>query len=142
MYKNTQYDGNNNNKILDKVSHEKLQKEVLLKKLEFISRNMKNKKIIGFGTSGQYKQNQEIYKFNISYFIDNYMDKYGKVFDGKIICSPNKLLEENKNDVFIVVFSQVYYGEIRKQLRDMSYCEYSNFYSFSVEELRMLYDIC
>lgn len=142
MYKHTQYDGESNNKILDKVLHEKLEKEVLLKKIEFISRNMKNKKIIGFGTSGQYKQNQEIYKFNISYFIDNNADKNGKIFDGKIICSPNKLLEENRNDVFIVVFSQVYYGEIRKQLRDMSYCEYSNFYSFSVEELRMLYDIC
>lgn len=126
------------NNFLQLCSGDEFFQRVIQEKLNCICNNMKGKQLVGFGTSGQYFQNQQIFKLDIDCFVDNNTEKHGKTFDGKIIYPVYRIKESEKESIFIVVFSQVYYKEISNQLKDMGYNEYEDFYSFTIDELKWL----
>lgn len=82
------------------------------------------KKNIVFGTGNASEKISKKIK-NIEYYVDNDQAKWGKLFLGKKIYSPEKLLKEEKGSVFIVVAS-MYYLEIAKQLQELGFEDYIN----------------
>ncbi len=77
--------------------------------------NIKEKKIVVFGTGSAAQKVIKRNQFDIAYFVDNDTNKWGQFFFGKEIINPNVLLTEDTNNLFIVVASS-YFGEINDQL--------------------------
>lgn len=97
-----------------------------------IENAMKNKKyIIAWGSSGGFskyhKQWEEISQRKIDFVVDKNEKKWGNIVDGKQVFSPEKILELQKEDIFVLVFSQVYYVEIAKELEKMGLTEGQEF---------------
>jgi len=93
----------------------------------FINDCLRNKKIVVFGTGNKCKEFLNEFPCEyVSFFIDNDEKKHNKVFFKKRIFSPDKLKEENKNEIFIIVAS-MFYEQISKQLKELGYIEGINF---------------
>jgi len=94
---------------------------------------MEGKKIVFFGT-GSYSNLTNIQPL-ISYFCDNSPLRQGQDFYRLPIYSPDKLLEENKENTLIVINTE-YYQEIAKQLFDMGFEDiYCNEYQQANERI-------
>ena len=59
----------------------------------------------------------------IDYFVDNDPELIGTTYMGKPIYSPDKLLEEDKDNILILIGSIIYHLEIEFQLKDMGFEE-------------------
>lgn len=96
------------------------------------------KKIIYFGATGWLNDKMlEIIPLNQnSYVVDNDRLKWDQVVENYRIYSPQKLLNEKKEDIAIVVAS-IRYNEIKSQLEGYGYDENINFF-----DARALLDIC
>lgn len=97
-----------------------------------IENAMKNKKyIIAWGCSGgflkYYEKWEEIFQRKIDFIVDKDEKKWGSEVVGKQVFSPEKILELQKEDVFVLVFSQMYYVEIAKELEQMGLTEGQEF---------------
>ncbi|WP_459478698.1 glycosyltransferase [Clostridium saccharoperbutylacetonicum] len=88
--------------------------------------NIKSKKIIAWGNGGEYVKANNYKSFNIEYYIKSKVISR-EVFNGKEIKSPESLLLHEKNEVFVLVYSQRYYSEIRLWLEENGFKEYDNF---------------
>lgn len=89
-----------------------------------------DKKLIIFGTGKlSEKITCELNLLDIAYYIDNNIAKQGKDFMERPIFSPNKLFEEEKDKILIIVAS-MYYKEIFKQLEDMGFIEKKHFENY------------
>ena len=85
------------------------------------------KKYVVWGASGKYLTFKDTLPISkIEYFIDSDKKKANKIFDNKLIFSPEKLLTENKKDIFIIVCSS-YYLEIEEWLINNGFQEKKNF---------------
>lgn len=88
---------------------------------------------------GSGKKSEEVIKElgieNVKYFVDNNKGRWGNVFLGKTIFSPEKLLFENKSELNIII-SSTFYKEISYQLKKMGFIEKIHFYS--IEDKIML----
>jgi len=92
-----------------------------------------SKKIVFFGT-GTYSNLWNIQPL-ISFFCDNSLLRQGSEFYGLPIFSPDKLLEESKDDTLVIINTE-YYQEIAKQLLDMGFEHiYSNEYKRANERI-------
>lgn len=89
--------------------------------------NILNKKIIGWAVSGVYFEYKNRLQQTIDYLVDSNPAKQNVYIDGKFVFPPKKLLEEKKEEVFIIVFSDAFYSEISETLKDFGYLEYENF---------------
>jgi len=96
--------------------------------LKFLKIQLKEKKIIFFGTGSASEKILEQFPFKIEYFVDNNSLKWNTKLDDINICNPMELLKENKENTAIIVASQ-YYNEISKQLQSMGYEENVNFWN-------------
>ncbi|SES84796.1 alpha-1,3-rhamnosyltransferase [Natronincola peptidivorans] len=67
-----------------------------------------NKRVVGWGAGDAYLKFKDIYNLNCSYLIDIDTKKQNTQIDGKRIYAPKKLLEESKEDIFILVMTQRY----------------------------------
>lgn len=90
---------------------------------EYLENNYK--KVIGWGTSGYYKEFSNKFSLELDYFIDNDKKKKGEILNQKLIYGPDELKSENPNDVLIVVFSS-FYEEILELIK-----EFGDFYTIS-----------
>ena len=93
---------------------------------EFLGRNkidLAGKKIVLFGTG----QMSKLLSVEPAYYVDNNEMKWGKSFKKKIIKSPQALVAEEKDRIFILVASQ-FYEEIATQLKEMGFEENVNFF--------------
>lgn len=86
-----------------------------------------DKKLIGWGTGSSYTRSKVHYNFDLNYMVDSNRNKQGNILDGRIIESPAKLLYENKQDIFVIVFSQ-FYKEIYEWLEKNGFKYLENYY--------------
>ncbi len=100
-----------------------------------------NKKLIIFGTGKSGEKLTDILGVqNISYYIDNNKEKQGSFFLGKSVFSPDKLLEEGTDKVFVLIAS-MYHKEIGDQLREMGLIEKKNFdYDFMINLIGNIFE--
>lgn len=94
----------------------------------------KNKKVVVFGTGKGGKIAASILNsFKIHYyFVDNNKEKWGTAFLGAEVFSPQKLLEEDKNSIIILIAS-MYSEEMTRQLVEYGFTEKVHFYTlFSI----------
>lgn len=89
--------------------------------------NILNKRLIGWALSASYLEYKDEIHRNLDYLVDSNPAKQNVCFDGKFVFSPDKLLEEEKEEVFVIVFNEAFYPEISAELRDYGYIEYKNF---------------
>ncbi len=117
--------------MLKEVEKEKLQhivgKTAGIINFSKISDKIENKKIIIWGTSHSYKRFRRKNNIEIEFFIDSDIQKHGKELDGKLIYPPQKLLEINKDEYYVLVLSQ-FYLEIYEQLKSYGFEYKENFY--------------
>jgi lipopolysaccharide biosynthesis glycosyltransferase len=102
--------------------------DIILKLLEV-------KKIIIFGSGGSgIRLLERIKELNgqVSYFLDNNKKLFDNSVCGTVTYLPNKLKEENLEDVFIFIAS-MYYVDIEKQLIDMGLKRLKHFVSLGFE---------
>ena len=89
---------------------------------------MKEKKyIIAWGCSGgfikYYKDWEVISNRTIDIIVDKNKEKWGSTVEGKKVFSPEKISEMNINEIYVLVFSQMYYVEIAEELESMGLVE-------------------
>ncbi|CAM5191018.1 hypothetical protein UACE39S_04177 [Ureibacillus acetophenoni] len=86
---------------------------------------MEYKKKIVFGTGSYFQKFADVIK-DVSYFIDNDINKWGSLFLNKSIMSPDILMKENTDNIFIIIASS-FYLEISNQLEEMGYKKNKHF---------------
>ncbi|WP_107840268.1 acyltransferase [Metasolibacillus meyeri] len=100
-----------------------------------------HRNIVVFGT-GQYSAYVTSVIKDIIYYVDNY--NFDTEFRGKRVYSFDKLLNENKDNIFIVIAS-TYFEEISKQLiaagfnYELEFIEYERFIEIFPEYLSIIY---
>lgn len=90
----------------------------------------KRKKVVIFGTGKGGKIAASILNsFNCRYyFVDNNKEKWGTTFLGAEVCSPQKLLEEDKYSIIILIAS-IYSEEIAEQLIGYGFIDKTQFFT-------------
>jgi coenzyme F420-reducing hydrogenase beta subunit/polysaccharide pyruvyl transferase WcaK-like protein len=94
--------------------------------LESVVNKMRDKNVIFFGTGKMSRVLTKNLPIEILYYLDNDKKKQDKEFCDSIIKRPDSILNENKENIFIVV-SSMYYDEISQQLKNMGLSEYRHF---------------
>lgn len=96
----------------------------------------KRKNYVIWGTSTKYFDNREkLLQASFKYLVDSDASKQGRKMDGKLIYSPEKLLEENKDNLMVIICS-AFYIEISKWLESNGFRENVNFISINfIKEL-------
>lgn len=112
--------------------------EKILVKLYDLKDMLSTKRIVVFGENKVMKICLELLQLEIEYFVDNESGKWGKLFYGKKIYNPEKLKNEKKEDLVILVASmhlnEISYnlsGEISCQLVEMGFVKGKEFFTFS-----------
>jgi len=77
----------------------------------------------GFDYAVRWEMDQDAVYRGIDYFVDNNPELIGTTYMGKPIYSPDKLLEEDKDNILILIGSIIYHLEIEFQLKDMGFEE-------------------
>lgn len=100
----------------------------------YLNSILKSKKIIGWGAGAGLeilKTNSLSYDINFEYLIDGDEAKHNTNKNGLSIYSPNKILTENPDEIFIIVLSCNYYNEIKNKLLDYGFKEVEQFVCFN-----------
>ena len=96
---------------------------------------LKGKKIVFFGAGESAFSAMRNTKPLLSYFCDNAPNKQGSMFWGVPVYHPNKLLEEDKDNLLIVIVAGTY-EEVAEQLFSMGFKEvYSELYKSANEKI-------
>lgn len=74
-----------------------------------------------------YKKWEQVIGRKINIIVDKDSKKWGNIVEGKEVFSPEKIKELPQNEIFILIFSQVYYVEIAQQLKEMALVEGEQF---------------
>lgn len=83
-----------------------------------VKAHLSGKKIVFFG-AGQYSLSlMRLLHNKIAYFVDNAPYKQGTMFWGIKVYPPEKLIEEDRNEIVIIINAE-YYQEIAKQCYDL-----------------------
>ncbi|MCQ2023707.1 glycosyltransferase family protein [Clostridium butyricum] len=90
--------------------------------------NLNNKKIIGWGTGDCCINSLDLLHKKVSYLVDSNETRKGKKVNGISIHSSKQLLREDKNKVFIFIFSYANYFDISSELEKMGFKEIDNFF--------------
>lgn len=77
----------------------------------------------GFDYALRWEMDQDAVFRGIDYFVDNDPELIGTFYLGKPVYSPEKLLEEDRDNILILIGSIIYHLEIEFQLRDMGFQE-------------------
>lgn len=71
---------------------------------------VKNKKIVIFGTGNFSEVISSTLPYNVDYYLDNNSKQWGKEFFGKPIKNPEVLKDENKDNILVLVASDFFYA--------------------------------
>lgn len=107
-----------------------------LKKL-YNPKKFENKRLIAWGNGGEYKKADEYKNLPINYFVKSSL-KSEEIFNGVKVFSREVLLNEKKEEIFILVYSKKYYSEIRKWLEKNGFKEFDNFMLMTRDVLRVI----
>lgn len=77
----------------------------------------------GFDYAVRWEMDQDAIYQGIDYFVDNNPELIGTTYLGKPIYSPEKLLEEDKEGILILIGSIIYHTELEFQLKRMGFEE-------------------
>lgn len=77
----------------------------------------------GFDYALRWEMDQDAVYRGIDYIVDNDPNLIGTTYLGKPIYSPEKLLEEDRDNILILIGSIIYHLEIEFQLKDMGFEE-------------------
>lgn len=77
----------------------------------------------GFDYAVRWEMDQDSIYRGIDYFVDNDAGLIGTTYLGKPVYAPEKLLEEDRNNILILIGSIIYHTEIEFQLKDMGFEE-------------------
>lgn len=77
----------------------------------------------GFDYAVRWEMDQDAVYKGVDYFVENDPDLIGTTYLGKPVYAPEKLLEEDKNEILILIGSIIYHTEIEFQLKDMGFEE-------------------
>lgn len=77
----------------------------------------------GFDYAVYWEMNHDAIYNGIDYFVDNDPKLIGTTYMGKMIYPPEKLLEEDKDNIIILIGSIIYHTELEFQLKDMGFEE-------------------
>lgn len=77
----------------------------------------------GFDYALRWEMDQDAVYRGIDYFVDNDPELIGTTYLGKPIYAPEKLLDEDKDNILILIGSIIYHLEIEFQLKDMGFEE-------------------
>jgi hypothetical protein len=98
------------------------------------------KRIVIFGTGNAARRISACLPGKIDYYVDNNRDKWGLVFNGAMICNPEKLLSEPAQDLMIIVAS-MYDEEIIRQLAGMGFAEnehiWNGYHLFEIDTVQV-----
>lgn len=111
--------------------------EEYLKKLYRCCKNINDKRIIAWGNGGEFRKANLYKSVKIDYFVKSNIEKK-EIFKGKNVLGREELLNENKDNVFIFVYSAYYYVEIREWLENNQFDEFKNFMLVTKEILMIL----
>lgn len=100
-------------------------------------KNIDGKRIIAWGNGGEFKKANSYKSVKINYFVKSNI-KEKEIFEGKDVLSKEELLNENKDNIFIFVYSAYYYVEIREWLENNQFEEFKNFMLVTKEILMIL----
>lgn len=91
-----------------------------------IEAEMRDKKIIVWGTGSSYERLKGDHNLEVDFFIDSNPEKQGKMVDGKLVYPPSKLLEIKRENYYVIVASE-FYRQIYYELQKMGYLFRENF---------------
>ena len=112
-------------------------KEFLKEIFKYYFEALESKKIIAWGNSNQYLLAKEEKIFPIDLFVTT--DKPPvDTFEGKPWVSCDALLKEDKDNIFILVFTECFYNEIKEWLVAHDFNEYEHFIMMSNRVLKIL----
>lgn len=77
----------------------------------------------GFDYAVRWEMDQDAIYRGINYFVDNDPNLIGTTYLGKPVYGPEKLLEEDPDNIMILIGSIIYHTEIEFQLKDMGFEE-------------------
>lgn len=77
----------------------------------------------GFDYALRWEMDQDAVYRGIDYIVDNDPNLIGTTYLGKPVYSPEKLLEEDRDNILILIGSIIYHLEIEFQLKDMGFEE-------------------
>lgn len=77
----------------------------------------------GFDYALRWEMDQDAVYRGIDYIVDNDPELIGTTYLGKPVYGPEKLLEENRDNILILIGSIIYHLEIEFQLKDMGFEE-------------------
>lgn len=89
---------------------------------------LNNKKIVGWGTGDCCINSLNLLHEKVSYLVDSNKELHGKKVNEISIYSPKQLVKEDKNKVFIFIFSYANYFDISGELEKMGFKEMDNFF--------------
>jgi len=100
-------------------------------------------KLIIFGTGNAAHHVVPSITIPIAYYVDNNEKLWGSQFRNSIICSPSEILNEHKDNIFILIASS-YVSEISEQLSSMGLIKGKHFVSYveagsPLSDRRMIY---
>lgn len=87
-----------------------------------------NKEVIGWGTGDCCNNSLNKLPIKIKYLVDSNKSIQGKEINGIKIYSPEELLKENKENIFILVFSYSNYFDIAYELENYGFKEEKNYF--------------
>jgi len=98
------------------------------------------KKIIIFGFGEYQNLLEEIlpYEIKISYYIDNNINKQGKIYKGKRIFEPEYIKTEDPSEILVIISSLIHYDEMSQQLIEFGLIEHINFTSSHAVSMELL----
>lgn len=87
--------------------------------------NLEGKTIVIFGAGEMFKDYLKKYgkQYSPSFVVDNDPNKWGKLYEGFMVCEPQVLLKIPKEQLHLIICN-IYYREIEKQLAKMGIDQY------------------
>jgi GT2 family glycosyltransferase len=131
------------NGVVSEKLRQDLKNTVFRETRDFIKKTWNNewllkKKIVGWGTGDCLLSSLEELDCTINYLIDSNKDLQGKMINNINICNPAILEEENKDDIFILVFSYSNYYEISPILDSYGFIEKKHYFCCNPFILKLL----
>ncbi|MDD3223505.1 MAG: glycosyltransferase [Clostridium sp.] len=98
----------------------------------------KRKKIVAWGTGDCFESSLKLIDFKTDYLVDSNVKLQNTKINGFNVLSPQVLKNEDKDNIFIFVFSYANYFDIAKNLKDFGYEEEKNYFICTPNILKIL----
>lgn len=97
-----------------------------------------SKKVVAWGTGDCFESSLKLIDFKIDYLVDSNKKIQNTKINGFRVYSPEVLKNEDKDNVFVFVFSYANYFDIAKDLKDLGYEEEKNYFICTPNILKVL----